>query len=187
LETLNFGQRAPAQHATGQAGLDPLGACIWPPQYKHKGPKRPRDTSRRTAGRQPPFGPPRTTSGTPGCQPPQGPPGGPPGGQPQASSTAKAYRHPWDDGAMEGQSLPSSTEKDRRQINHTEFQLWWMINSGAEEMNNPFQRIALCLSLLEDLKWTIGSKRRSINSTRSARRPSQWNLAYIVLLTKHSG
>jgi len=34
----------------------------------------------------------------------------------------------------------------------TEFQLWWMINSGAEVMNNPFQRIALCLSFIRGPK-----------------------------------
>jgi hypothetical protein len=29
-----------------------------------------------------------------------------------------------------------------------EFQLWWMINSQAEVMSNPFSRIALCLSFI---------------------------------------
>ena len=34
----------------------------------------------------------------------------------------------------------------------TEFQLWWMINSRAEVMSNPFQRIALCLSFIRGEK-----------------------------------
>jgi hypothetical protein len=31
----------------------------------------------------------------------------------------------------------------------TEFQLWWMINSQAKVMSNPFSRIALCLSFIK--------------------------------------
>jgi hypothetical protein len=29
-----------------------------------------------------------------------------------------------------------------------QFQIWWMVNNRVEAMNNPFQRIALCLSFI---------------------------------------
>jgi hypothetical protein len=49
-------------------------------------------------------------------------------------------------GAMKGQP-PTIFDRTRFKTNQfmTEFQLWWMINSQAEVMTNPFSRIALCL------------------------------------------
>src|SRR6266850_1431272 len=105
-------------------------------------------------GGQLPFRPQGQPTGPPGGQPLQGPPGGPPGGPPQAAAPQQAVQAPHGtDGAMEGQS-PTIFNRERSKTNQfmTEFQLWWMINSGAEEMNNPFQRIALCLSFIRGPK-----------------------------------
>src|SRR5882672_6461227 len=99
----------------------------------------------------PPGGPP---TGPPGGQPLQGPPGGPPGGPPQAAAPQQAAQAPHGtNGAMKGQP-PTIFDRERSKTNQfmTEFQLWWMINSGAEVMNNPFQRIALCLSFIRGPK-----------------------------------
>src|SRR6266850_2239696 len=104
----------------------------------------------------PPGGPPggQPQFGPPGCQPLQGPPGGPPEGLPQAAAPQQAVQAPHGmDGAMEGQP-PIIFNRERLKMNQfmTEFQLWWMINSGAEEMNNSFQQIALCLSFIRGPK-----------------------------------
>src|SRR6266850_1481842 len=83
----NFGQGAPAQHATGQAGLGPSWGPVsastvqaqraqTPPAIPPGGPP----------GGQPPIRPQGQPVGPPGGQPPQGPPGGPPGGPPQAAA-----------------------------------------------------------------------------------------------------
>src|SRR6267142_4876422 len=84
----------------------------------------------------------------------QGPPGGPPGGPPQAAALQQAVQAPHGtNGAMKGQP-PTIFDGERLKTNQfmTEFQLWWMINNGAEVMNNPFQRIALCLSFIRGPK-----------------------------------
>src|SRR6267142_1188509 len=151
----NFGQRAPAQHATGQAGLGPswgptsastvqVQRAQTPPVTPPGGPP----------GGQPLFGPQGQPVGPPGGQPLQGPPGGPPGGPPQAAAPQQAVQVPHGTNeVMEGQS-PAIFDGERSKTSQfmTEFQLWWMINNGAEEMNNPFQRIALCLSFIRGPK-----------------------------------
>jgi hypothetical protein len=45
---------------------------------------------------------------------------------------------------------PENFNKDRSQTANfmLQFQIWWMVNNRAEAMNNPFQRIALCLSFI---------------------------------------
>jgi hypothetical protein len=50
---------------------------------------------------------------------------------------------------MKGQS-PTIFDGNRSKTNlfMMQFQLWWMINSMAEAMINPFQRITLCLSFI---------------------------------------
>src|SRR6266850_6141545 len=155
IGSTNFGQGAPAQHTTGQAGLGPswgpASASIVQVQRAQTPPATP---SGGPLGGQPPFRPQRQPTGPPGGQPPQGPPGGPPGGPPQAAAPQQAAQAPHrTDGAMEGQS-PTIFDGERLKTNQfmTEFQLWWMINSGAEEMNNPFQRIALCLLFIRGPK-----------------------------------
>src|SRR6267142_2324774 len=98
--------------------------------------------------------PQRQPAGPPGGQPPQGPPGGPPGGPPQAAAPQQAVQAPHGtDGAKKGQP-PTSFDGERSKTNQliTEFQLWWMINSGAEVMNNPFQQITLCLLFIRGPK-----------------------------------
>ena len=104
----------------------------------------------------PPAGQPLPTpqgqlAGPPGGQPPPGPsPGGPPGGLPQAAVPQQGAQAPHGtDGAMKGQS-PTIFDGNRLKTNLflMQFQLWWMINSMAEAMINPFQRIALCLSFI---------------------------------------
>src|SRR6267142_1513999 len=137
----SFGQRAPAQHTTGQAGLGPS----WGP------------TSASTGG---------SLSGglqmvqqqqlvqVQRPQTPPAPPATPPGGPPQAAAPQQVAQAPHGtDGAMKGQP-PTIFDGERLKTNQfmTEFQLWWMINSGAEVMNNPFQRIALCLSFIRGPK-----------------------------------
>src|SRR6266850_1266177 len=122
----NFGQGALAQHTTGQAGLGPS----WGP------------ASASTVQVQRAQTPPVT------------PPGGPPGGPPQAAAPQQAVQAPHGtDGTMKGQP-PTIFNGERSKTNQfmTEFQLWWMINSGAEVMNNLFQRIALCLSFIRGPK-----------------------------------
>jgi len=54
---------------------------------------------------------------------------------------------------MKGQP-PTIFDGERSKMNQfmTEFQLWWMINNGAEVMNNPFQQITLCLSFIRGPK-----------------------------------
>jgi len=92
-------------------------------------------------GGQPPFGPQGQPAGPPGGQPLQGPPGGPPGGPPQAAAPQQVVQAPHGtNGAMKGQP-PTIFDGERSKTNQfmTEFQLWWMINNGAEVMNNPFQ------------------------------------------------
>ena len=81
-------------------------------------------------------------AGPPGGQPPPGPPpGGPPGGLPQAAALQQAAQAPHGtDRAMKGQS-PTIFDGNQLKTNlfMMQFQLWWMINSMAEAMINPFQ------------------------------------------------
>src|SRR6267142_1391571 len=162
----SFRQRAPAQ----QAGLGPS----WGPTSASTGgslsgglqtvqqqqlvqvqrpqmpPAPPATPSGGPPGGQPPFGPQGQPAGPPGGQPPQGLPGGPP----QAAAPQQAAQAPHGtNGAMKGQP-PTIFDGERLKTNQfmTEFQLWWMINNGAEVMNNPFQRIALCLSFIRGPK-----------------------------------
>src|SRR6266850_289142 len=53
----------------------------------------------------------------------------------------KRHKRHGTNGAMKGQP-PTIFDGERSKTNQfmTEFQLWWMINNGAEVMNNPFQR-----------------------------------------------
>src|SRR6266850_3737497 len=131
IGSTNFGQGAPAQHTTGQAGLGPswgpasastvqVQRAQTPPVTPPGGP----------LGGQPPFGPQGQPAGPPGGQPLQGPPGGPPGGPPQAAAPQQAVQAPHGtDGTMKGQP-PTSFNGERSKMNQfmTEFQLWWMIN-----------------------------------------------------------
>src|SRR6266850_611567 len=157
IGSTNFGQGAPAQHTTGQAGLGPS----WGPaststvqQQRPQTPPAPATPPGGPPGGQPLFRPQRQPQGPPGGQPLQGPPGGPPAGLPQAAALQQSVQAPHGaDGAMEGQS-PTIFNRERSKMNQftTEFQLWWMINSGAEVMNNPLQQIALCLSFIRGPK-----------------------------------
>src|SRR6266850_1204120 len=131
IENTNFGQRAPAQHATGQAGLGPswgpASASTVQVQRPQTPPAPPATPLGGPPGGQPLFGPQRQPAGPLGGQPPQGPPGGPPGGPlggpPQAAAPQQAVQVPHGtDGAMEGQS-PTIFDGERSKTNQfmTEF------------------------------------------------------------------
>jgi len=99
----SFGQRAPAQHTTGQTGLGPS----WGPTSASTGGSllgglqtvQQQQLMQQQQRPQMPPVPATPPGGPPGGQPPQGPPGGPP----QAAAPQHAVQAPHGtDGAMEG-------------------------------------------------------------------------------------
>src|SRR6267142_1286974 len=89
----SFGQRAPAQHTTGQTGLGPS----WGPTSASTGGSLSGGLQtiqqQQLVQQQRPQMPPILAT-PPGGQPPQGPPGGPPGGPPQAAAPQQAVQAP---------------------------------------------------------------------------------------------
>ena len=137
IGSTSLGQKVPAQHTTGQAGLRPS----WGPASASTGGSLSGGLQtvqqQQLVQQQRPQTPPVLATppgGPPGGQPPQGLPGGPP----QAAAPQQAVQAPHGtDGTMEGQP-PTIFDGERSKTNQfmTEFQLWWMINSGAEVMDN---------------------------------------------------
>jgi len=140
---------------------------------KYKGPKRcqlPATPPGGPPGRQPPFGP-QDNQRTPGWTATQGPPGG---HQEVTTSTApqQAAQAPHGtNGPMKGQTTSIFDERST-------FQLWWMINNGAEVMGTTISANRSCLSFIRGPKVTTGSKRRSINFDAQYWETQPWNPTY---------